>query len=82
MRYFIFITVEGYTYQPDSESVEPDVENSQVLGFGRGKDVDEAFKDFVSENTWLQETTFNDVIAYELSTVEVARYFELHSLKS
>jgi hypothetical protein len=29
--YFIFVTFEGYTYQSDSESSEPDIENMQVI---------------------------------------------------
>ena len=33
MKSYIFITTEGFTYQPGSESPEPDVENCQVIGF-------------------------------------------------
>jgi hypothetical protein len=33
----------------------------------------------VEENTWLRETTFNDIIAYELKDEEIAGYFELKS---
>ena len=38
MNWYIFITNEGYTYQPNSESNEPDCENAQVLGIGLGND--------------------------------------------
>ena len=66
MRHFIFITTEGYTFQPDSEFSEPDIENCQVLGFGSGTNSRRAFKDFKSKNSWLNDTTFNQAIAYEL----------------
>ena len=81
MRYFIFITNEGYTYQPESNAVEPDVENCQVLGFCRGKEVNEAYKDFIAENPWLKETTFNEVIAYELKNEDISGYFYLENLE-
>ena len=66
MKHYIFITTEGYTYQPDSTSIEPDVENCQVLGFGNGSSINEAFESFVATNSWVKETTFNEVIAYEV----------------
>jgi len=78
MRYFIFITTEGYTYQPDSVSIEPDIENCQVLGFGQGIDEQEAFIDFNNKNLWLNETKFDKVIAYELKNIPQSnRYFNL-----
>jgi hypothetical protein len=33
MKDFIFITFEGYTFQPNSNSDIPDIENMQVVGF-------------------------------------------------
>lgn len=33
MKHFVSITTEGFTFQPDFESIEPDIENCQVLGF-------------------------------------------------
>lgn len=77
MRYFIFTTTEGYTYQPNSDSIEPDVENCQVLGFGSGDEIEEAFESFLADNAWLKETTFNKTIAYELKSEKIAGYFYL-----
>lgn len=34
---YIFITFEGFTFQPYSESDVPDIENMQVIGFSEGK---------------------------------------------
>ena len=32
MNYYIFLTNEGSTYQPNFESIEPDCDNTQVIG--------------------------------------------------
>jgi hypothetical protein len=55
MKAFIFVTYEGYTYQHNSISVEPDVENLQVLGFVSGENEEQAFENLVTENDgfWL-----------------------------
>ena len=44
MKDFIFITFEGYTFQPNSESDIPDIENMQVIGFSKGLNSKEAFE--------------------------------------
>lgn len=31
MKKYIFLTTEGYTYQPNSESIEPDCDNAQLI---------------------------------------------------
>lgn len=66
MKSFIFITTEGFTYQPNSESIEPDIENCQVVGFAEGKDLEEAFGNLIAENEYLREINFNEIIGYEL----------------
>ncbi len=83
MGAYIFITSEGYTYQPGSEAVEPDIENCQVLGFAEGIDADEAFKTLIEENTYLLETSFNEVVGLELKDDdyrERKRYFYLRDV--
>ena len=44
MDNFIFLTAEGYTFQPDSDAKTPDIENLQVIGFASGVTSDEAYK--------------------------------------
>jgi len=39
---FIFLTNEGFTFSEHSHTGEPDVENTQVVGFGKGNNPDEA----------------------------------------
>ena len=50
IKKYIFLTVEGYTFQPGSKSVEPDIENLQVIGFSQGKDSKDAFQNLLKEN--------------------------------
>ena len=78
MSLFIFLTTEGYTFQPNSESAEPDIENCQVLGFASGADAKEAFLNLLSENEYLKETTFDETFAMELANEE-KRWFRLKS---
>lgn len=66
MKSYIFISEEGTTYQPNSMSPEPDIENCQVIGFAKGKDEDEAFKKLTKENDYLLDTNFNEIICIEL----------------
>lgn len=65
---YIFVTFEGFTFQPDSESDVPDIDNMQVVGFSEGKDTKEAFKNLLINQQYLKNTTFNEVIAFELAS--------------
>jgi hypothetical protein len=66
MKSYIFITTEGVTYQPNSESVEPDIENCQTIGFAEGKNERRAFENLILENGHLMGTTFDQIKCYEL----------------
>ena len=80
MGAYIFITTEGYTYQPGSKAIEPDIENCQVLGFARGDSAEEAFRELLQENAYLLETSFDEVVCLELKDEdyrERKRYFYL-----
>jgi len=66
MHSYIFITVEGYTFQPGSETIEPDIENCQVVGFAKGDNPQQAFQSLVKENSFLLGTTFDETICLEL----------------
>ncbi|MGD2094066.1 MAG: hypothetical protein PVH77_03565 [Phycisphaerales bacterium] len=82
MKSYIFITAEGYTYQPESESVEPDIENCQVIGFAKGEDSQQALQNMIQENKNLLETTFDELICYELKNFDEKSYFYLNSYKT
>jgi hypothetical protein len=80
MKSYIFITTDGFTFQPNSEASEPDVENCQVLGYGDGKNPQEAFKNLIKNNNYLITTTFNEIISLELACEE-RNYFYLNDYK-
>ena len=77
MKDFIFITFEGYTFQPNSNSDIPDIENMQVIGFSKGLNSKEAFENLKTKNSYLLETTFNEIISIELKD----KKFEYFNLK-
>ena len=89
MGAYIFITTEGYTYQPGSEAAEPDIENCQVLGFAKENGPEEAFNALLEDNAYLLETSFDEVVCLELKDEDYGgrkRYFylkdEIVSLRS
>lgn len=61
MKDFIFITDEGFTYDPNNKLIE----NMQLLGSAQGKDILEAFKNFKQAQSYLSEFAFKEVIAVE-----------------
>lgn len=84
MKMYIFITEEGSTYQPNSVSADPDIENCQVIGFAKGTNENEAFKNLIKENEYLLDTSFNEIICIELKYGDYyrsAKYFYLNEYK-
>ena len=77
MNSYIFLTNEGCTYQPDSESIEPDCENSQLIGISNGKTQEEAFENLMNEKEYLRQFNFNEIYCYKLAEgyKESQRYF-------
>ena len=67
MNTYIFLTTEGFTFQPCSEAIEPDVANLQVIGFGKGKNPDEALASMLQQHEWIEATTFSEVVSYQLA---------------
>ncbi len=82
MKAFIFVSHEGYTYQPLSESVEPDIENLQVLGFANGESAESAFTQLLTENSWLAETSFHEVFCLELAHEDFEKRTQFFRLPS
>lgn len=64
---FIFLSFDWTTYQPNSESSEPDIENMQVIWFSEWFSRKEAFQNLLSENNYIQETTFDEVWCMRLA---------------
>ena len=77
MNNYLFLTNEGYIYQPDSESIEPDCENAQLIGIISGNTQEDAFKNLINENEYLRQFNFNEIYCYKLAKdyEESKRYF-------
>ena len=66
MNSYIFLTDEGYTFEPDSAGESRKIENLQVIGFAQGADADEAYRNLISENSYLRATSFEEIFCYQL----------------
>ncbi len=62
---YIYITFEGFTFQPNSESDVSVIENMQAVGFACAKDKKEAFENLLINSSYLKDTVFNEIIALE-----------------
>jgi len=80
MKKYIFLTTEGHTFQPGSETDLPDIENCQVLGYGTGNNAKDALKDMVNNNDCLLDTKFSSVIGIEIKSYAV--YLSLDSIRN
>ena len=79
MREYIFLTTEGTTFQPDSTSSEPDIENMQVIGFVGGDTVQDAVIRLVELNEYLANTNFDEIFAISLAD-DHREYFSLRDI--
>lgn len=61
MKKFLFFTMEGFTFDPNHKELH----NMQILGDARGDDVLEAFNNFKSDQNYLIEHGFKEVIAVQ-----------------
>lgn len=80
---YIFLTIEGYTFQPNSESILPDINNLQVIGFSSGIDAKDAFRNLLEIHPDLKETNFDEVFCYKLDKNYKAskKYFYISDYK-
>ena len=78
---FIFLTNEDFTFSEHFQGVEPDVENTQVVGFGEGNNPNEALNNLISENPHILEIPFNEIFCLELAenAEKKKKYFWLKS---
>jgi hypothetical protein len=64
---YIFITDEGFTFQPGSEAACPDVDNLQVLGIAYGQDAEDALAHLLAQQPWIRETAFSRAFCWALA---------------
>lgn len=76
MNHYIFLTDEGYTYQPNSESDVPDIENLQVIGITNGENEKDAFYNLIDVRKYLLSTSFDKIFCYRLASDYKVSYSE------
>lgn len=77
MNKYIFMTNEGNTYKPNSENLEPDCENSQVIGITNGNDETEALNRLLLELNYLENNPYREIYCYKLDDSFKIKYFDL-----
>lgn len=82
MSSYIFLTNEGYTYQPNSDSIEPDCENTQLIGISNGENQKEAFENLIKERKYLKKFNFDEIYCYKLDEnfKKSKKYFYIKSI--
>lgn len=63
MKNFMFYTNDGFTQDIDGK----DIENCQILGWGRGLDLDTATEDFNKNHSYLKDYKYENVISIEVT---------------
>lgn len=66
MNKYIFLTTEGYTCQPNSENIEPDYNNAQLIEIIEYENQKEAFKNLLEKYDYLKTSNFEEVYCYQL----------------
>lgn len=61
MKTYLFYTSEGYTY----DSLHNEANNMQILGHGKGVNIDEAFEYFKQNQSYIFKQAFTNVIAIQ-----------------
>lgn len=62
MKNYIFYTQEGFTYDKSHNLTH----NMQLLGTGKGNAMEEAFKNFKDEQSYLLHQDYDKVIAVQI----------------
>ena len=62
IKIYIFYTREGFA----EDNQHKPTENCQILGWSKGKNSQEAFRNLLKENKYLEEIDFNEVMCQEL----------------
>lgn len=64
MKQFLFYTDDGFTQDNDGK----DIENSQILGWGSGIELNSAMENFKKNHKYLDEYNYEDIKAIEIIT--------------
>ena len=76
MKNYLFFTSEGFTFDSNNKEIQ----NMQILGDGLGKNLDEAFINFKTNQSYLKDFTFKNIMAIQ-TIGDVVRNLELNCVK-
>ena len=74
IKVYIFYTSDGFTEDNQNKPTE----NCQILGWSKGKTTQEAFKNLVKNNKYLEKMSFNEIMCQKLDNEKV-HYFSLEN---
>jgi hypothetical protein len=66
MNSYIFLTDEGYTFQPETEDEPVVIDSLQTIGTARGADAMDAYRNLLAANPHLQERKFEKIFCYQV----------------
>jgi len=66
MNNYIFLTDEGYTFQPETEEEPVVIDSLQTIGTAKGTDAMDAYRNLLAENPQLQERRFEKIFCYQV----------------
>jgi hypothetical protein len=65
MNSYIFLTDEGYTFQPETEEQPVEIDSLQMIGTAQGSDAMDAYRNLLSASPHLQEKRFERIFCYQ-----------------
>lgn len=65
MNSYVFLTDEGYTFQPETEEQPVVIDTLRMIGTAIGSDAMHAYRNLLSENPHLQEKKFERIFCYQ-----------------
>lgn len=76
MNSYIFLTDEGYTFQPETEDEPVEIDSLQMIGTAQGSDAMDAYRNLLAENPHLQEKKFERIFCYQADAYDGLRMGE------
>ena len=66
MNSYIFLTDEGYTFQPETADDPIVIDSLETIGTAKGKDAMDAYRNLLAENPKLAERRFEKIFCYQV----------------
>lgn len=66
MNEYIFLTDEGYIFQPETEAEPIEIDSLQMIGTAMGTDAMNAYRNLLADNPHLQEKRFEKIFCYQV----------------